>query len=233
MDFKRRPCSIHSSFRRPNNLVPIHSGRCLIAAIPALAGTELPSELRWHCEPQRWSFLDGCLRVAPEASTDFWQRTHYGFQADNGHFLYHEVNGDFVLSVRVLSRPVHQYDQAGLMVRVSADCWLKTSVEFEPQGPSRLGAVVTNHGYSDWSTQDFTADTNEVRLRIRREVDDYLVEASADGQRWRLLRMAHLHVESGMSVACGVYACSPKGGGFACEFTELCFAAGRLHPTLG
>lgn len=35
------------------------------------------------------------------------------------------------------------------MIRFSEDCWLKTSVEFESvKEPSRLGAVVTNHGYS-------------------------------------------------------------------------------------
>lgn len=113
-------------------------------------------------------------------------------------------------------------------MRVSPDCWLKTSVEFEPEGPSRLGAVVTNHGYSDWSTQDFTADVNELWLRIRREAGDYLVESSVDGQRWMQLRMAHLHAESGMPVACGVYACSPKASGFACDFTDVCLLAGRL-----
>jgi regulation of enolase protein 1 (concanavalin A-like superfamily) len=105
--------------------------------------------------------------IEADAATDFWQRTHYGFQVDNGHFLYREMTGDFVPTARILFRPVHQYDQAGIMVRVSADCWLKCSVEFEPSGPNRLGAVVTNHGYSDWSTQNFPRHDCEVWLRIR------------------------------------------------------------------
>lgn len=45
------------------------------------------------------------LHVEPDAPTDFWQRTHYGFRVDNGHFLHADVTGDFVLGVRVCFRP--------------------------------------------------------------------------------------------------------------------------------
>ena len=36
------------------------------------------------------------------------------------------------------------------MVRVSPSCWLKTSVEHEPVGPSRLGAVVVLVFLQNW-----------------------------------------------------------------------------------
>ena len=36
------------------------------------------------------------------------------------------------MTAHVAFNPVHRYDQAGLMVRVSPTCWLKTSVEHEP-----------------------------------------------------------------------------------------------------
>jgi regulation of enolase protein 1 (concanavalin A-like superfamily) len=196
----------------------------------SFAGPGLDPGLRWHCEPARWAIHpEGrFLRVEPEAATDFWQRTHYGFEADNGHFLFTEVGGDFVLGVRVRFRPVHQYDQAGVMVRVSPSCWLKASVEHEPAGPSRLGAVVTNHGYSDWSTQAFASGPGEVWLRVRREGDDYVVDASRDGREWEQIRLAHLHEGRGQAVASGVYACSPKGSGFVAEFSELRIDLGRL-----
>jgi regulation of enolase protein 1 (concanavalin A-like superfamily) len=193
-------------------------------------GPTLPPLLRWHCEPARWS-LDAprrCLRVEPDAGTDFWQRTHYGFEADNGHFLFAEVPGDFVLAVRARFRPVHQYDQAGLMVRVSPSCWLKTSVEHEPDGPSRLGAVVTNFAYSDWSTQDFAHGPGEAWFRVRREGDNYIIEASQDGTRWQQIRICHLHEGRGQPVLCGPYACSPKGAGFVAEFDHLTIDAGRI-----
>ena len=92
----------------------------------SFARPTLHPALRWHREPPRWTvrLAERCLRVEPAAATDFWQKTHDGLEADNGHFLFAEVAGDFVLTVHVGFRPVHQYDQAGLMVRVSPSCWL-------------------------------------------------------------------------------------------------------------
>jgi regulation of enolase protein 1 (concanavalin A-like superfamily) len=192
---------------------------------------DLPPQLQWYCEPARWSVdpIRRCLRIEPNAGTDFWQKTHYGFEADNGHLLFAEVPGDFILTTQVHFHPVHQYDQAGLMVRISPTCWLKTSVEHEPDGPGRLGAVVTNHGYSDWSTQEFPTGQREVWLRIRREGSDYLVEASADGRSWKQIRLAHLQEDrAGATVPCGLYACSPKGAGFAAEFRFMAIDADRI-----
>ena len=191
---------------------------------------DLPPQLRWHCEPDRWAvdLSCNCLRIVPNAGTDFWQRTHYGFQVDNGHFLFADVAGDFVLATQVRFRPVHQYDQAGLMVRLSAACWLKTSIEHEPGRAGWLGAVVTNHAYSDWSTRALHAQ--EIWLRVRREGADYIVQASSDGTEWEQLRMAHLHDDDGQrAVSCGVYACSPTAAGFSAEFSQLSIRAGRAE----
>jgi regulation of enolase protein 1 (concanavalin A-like superfamily) len=127
------------------------------------------------------------------------------------------------LSAEIRMMPRSQYDQAGLMVRISKACWLKTSIEFEPGGQNRLGAVVTNAGYSDWSTQDVPSSVNQFRLRVTRTSNDYLVEASLAGDEWTQLRLAHLHEASdpAAEVACGVYACSPKAEGFTAEFDKL------------
>jgi regulation of enolase protein 1 (concanavalin A-like superfamily) len=186
-------------------------------------------QLSWHAEPARWSVQDERLRIEPDAQTDFWQRTHYGFQADNAHFLFATVTGDAVVTTHVRFHARHQYDQAGLMVRHSPSCWLKTSVEHEPGARGRLGAVVTNHGYSDWSTQPFSG--NEIWLRIRREGADYIVDASEDGRAWEQIRMARLIEDDGkLGVAAGLYACSPKAAGFAAEFSQLDISAGRVAP---
>lgn len=163
------------------------------------------------------------LTIATAANTDFWQRTHYGFRADNGHFPSAAAEGDFLLTARVEYWPVHQYDQAGLMVRISPDCWLKTSVECEPEGPARLGAVVTNHGYSDWSTQPHAPGPGSLYLRIRREGPDYTVESSPDGSAWTQIRLARLLEDQGQPVLAGLYACSPKGAGFRAAFTRVAF----------
>ncbi|MEO5795378.1 MAG: DUF1349 domain-containing protein [Rhodoferax sp.] len=191
----------------------------------------LSSRLQWHAEPSQWQIDTArqCLRIQPDAHTDFWQRTHYGFEVDNGHFLHLQATGDFVLTTRLTSLALHQYDQAGLMVRLSPACWLKTSVEFEPHGPNRLGAVVTNAQYSDWSTQDIAQDVRTVWFRIRAEDCDFIVESSLDGVKWSQIRMAHLHERAAAaSVACGLYACSPKAAGYEAQFSLLQFEPGRI-----
>lgn len=195
------------------------------------AGRDLDPRLRWWSEPRRWDVDPSapCLWLEPDAATDFWQKTHYGFEADNGHFLFLEATGDFVLTTKVTSRPAHQYDQAGLMVRLSPRCWLKTSVEFEPDGPNRLGAVVTNGGFSDWSTQPCAKDRSTLWFRVRAEGSDYTVESSDDGAHWVQIRLAHLHERStAPAVACGLYACSPKAAGYRAEFSFLEFRPGRV-----
>lgn len=179
------------------------------------------SRLSWYNPPDRWEIYKGSLHVFPGEKTDYWQKTHYGFSADNGPFLFLEVEGDFILSTRVRFHPVHQYDQAGLMIRLSPDCWLKTSVEYEPDGPSKLGAVVTNRGYSDWSTQNFLSQENEVVFRISVDGEDVLVETSQDGRNWIQLRLAHLENPEQKPYQAGLYACSPTASGYEAEFDHL------------
>lgn len=196
----------------------------------------LDARLEWYNPPQNWQIHNSCLVVEPGAHTDYWRKTHYGFIADNGHFLWTEMSGDLIMTTHVCFYPVHQYDQAGLMVRLSPTCWLKTSVEYEPHEPDRLGVVVTNNGYSDWSTQNFPGDRDELMLRIRREGSDYFVEYCLPDRRkqaesgvWTQIRMAHLHEDDGQRpIQCGLYACSPKETGYRAEFDFLTIEAGRM-----
>lgn len=184
----------------------------------------LDARLTWYCPPISWESGQGWLTVRPGAKTDYWQKTHYGFSADNGPFLYLPVQGDFVLATHVRFFPANQYDQAGLLVRLSPDCWLKTSVEFETEGPNRLGAVVTTYGYSDWSTQDFSPEQRELELRISRHRDDYLVEyrlPQPAGAPWVQIRMAHLPNPDAAPVQAGLYACSPIAAGYRADFAYL------------
>jgi uncharacterized protein len=184
----------------------------------------LDPQLRWLNPPPTWRGDPSlpALVVQPAAATDFWQQTHYGFRADNGHFLFTEVAGDFAITTRVRFHPLHQYDQAGLMIRSGPLCWIKASVEHEPHGPARLGAVVTNRGFSDWSLQDFPCEAREICLRIRKEATNFIIEYSAHNTAdWKLMRIAHLDANNIASVSCGLYACSPKGEGFRADFYSL------------
>jgi len=193
-------------------------------------GPEIDPRLLWQSEPTRWE-LDasaGCLRLWSDAGTDFWQRTHYGFRADNGHLLYKMVEGDALIQTRLRLMPQNQYDQAGLMIWISPSCWIKTSVEFEPHGKNQLGAVVTNGGYSDWSTQPIDRALTDFWFRVKLERRDIVVHGSLNGQDWHQLRVSTLlERNQNEPVRCGLYACSPKGAGFCVEFDHLFVGTGK------
>lgn len=164
------------------------------------------------------------LRTAPD--TDFWQTTHYGFRRDSGHFLHRAQSGDFDADVTLTLAPQSRYDQAGLMIRLDAGNWLKTSLEFEPDGASYLGAVVTNLGLSDWSMRPVTAFTGRLRFSVRRRGPDYTVLAGLGEAPPARLRLTRLHGDDGEGpVQVGIYACSPTGRGCGVEFEDFAVTA--------
>lgn len=173
----------------------------------------------WFNQPTKVKLGAG-LEIYTDEKTDFWQRTHYGFQRDDGHCLFTRQAGDFTLTTHVEFHPVSQYDQCGLMVRIDSDNWIKASTEYENETHSRLGSVVTNLGFSDWATQDISSDHKEMWYRINRTGNDFILENSYDGESWLQMRITHLH-EAGAVVEIGVYACSPIGKDFWCRFTQL------------
>lgn len=182
----------------------------------------IPTGFYWFNEPRVHRFGDG-LELSTDEKTDFWQRTHYGFQRDNGHCLFTRLPGDFSVQTHVEFQPGEQYDQCGLMIRADAETWIKASIEYEDANLSRVGSVVTNLGYSDWATQDIHSKHREAWYRISRNRNDFLLEHSFDGAGWKQMRIAHLH-GIGEQLEVGPYACSPTGKGFRCRFTLLRFA---------
>ena len=181
--------------------------------------TTLPQDFYWFNEPTRYGLGNG-LEITTDEKTDFWQRTHYGFQRDDGHCLLIRQSGDFSLTVHVEFQPRQQYDQCGLVVRIDSQNWLKVSTEYEDEHVSRLGSVVTNLGYSDWATQDVSSRQTERWYRISKRGSDFLLETSQDGKAWVQMRIAHLHVQMA-EYEIGAYACSPIGKDFHCRFTSL------------
>ena len=180
------------------------------------------SNLSWHCPPRDVEATTERLTLTTLPETDFWQRTHYGFRRDDGHFLFRPVEGDFDAEVTVAVDPNAEYDQAGLMVRCSPSGWLKTSCEYQPDKPSHLGAVVTNAGYSDWSFQPVVEFPGRTAFRIERRGGNYKVAASVSGAPFETIRIARLLEDDGRAlVQVGPYACSPKGQGCPVTFSKF------------
>jgi regulation of enolase protein 1 (concanavalin A-like superfamily) len=188
---------------------------------------KIPDKLFWFNEPEKY-FFDRGLNIVTKPETDFWQGTHYGFRRDNGHCLLTKISGDFSIKTHVDFHPTAQYDQCGLLARIDTQNWIKCSVELENQQISRLGSVVTNLGFSDWATQDISADIKSIYYRMSKEGQDFLLEYSFDDLQWQQMRITHLHACRDW-IDTGIYACSPVGRGFQCTFRFLAFAKNNWH----
>ena len=173
--------------------------------------------MHWINEPQRWQHTEHTIAVHVEPGTDFWRKTHYGFIRDNGHVYGEQVNGDFIAAVKVASAYHDLYDQAGLMVRIDAEHWIKTGIEFV-HGVQYVSAVVTND-YSDWSVAPLPQNPPAIWLRLIRKAEAVEIFYSLDGERFTLLRIAYLLPRAEALV--GVMCAAPDGGGFDVVFEDF------------
>jgi regulation of enolase protein 1 (concanavalin A-like superfamily) len=92
--------------------------------------TDLFSQMKWMNEPASYKKLGETMVVHSRAKTDFWRKTFYGYITDNGHLFYVETTGDFTFQARINGQYAALYDQAGLMVRLDAENWMKCGTEF-------------------------------------------------------------------------------------------------------
>jgi regulation of enolase protein 1 (concanavalin A-like superfamily) len=173
--------------------------------------------MQWYNEPSEWNEAEQSISITTDSKTDFWQKTHYGFQRDNGHFYYQEVDGDFVVTVKVSGQYKSLYDQAGLMVRHDENTWMKCGIEFV-HGKQFASTVVTRD-YSDWSVVPLGENPPTVWFKVKREGATLEVFYSLDGTNYGMMRTAHLIDINPIQV--GLMCASPEGAGFTTLFEEF------------
>lgn len=203
--------------------------------------------LQWLHPPEGTSrAADGStLSVTPALGRDFWARTYYGpepmIKAD-GCALVAAVPAasEVTLSVGFTLKANNQFDQAGAFVYVDDETFVKAGIEF-CDGVPRLSVVVTNGGFSDWSTQllPFLA----LRLRVSKlapgavqgpvllvEAAPYEEGAGADTPGdWQFVRIASLR-SGDKPWRMGVIAAAPVKPGSTTEFHYLAIGP-KLKPS--
>ena len=122
------------------------------------------------------------------------------------------VKTDFDTKVR--------YDQSGIIMYLDSDNWIKASMEYENAEIQRLGSVVTNNGYSDWSSTDVDAKIKSVWFRFSRREDDFCIENSFDGITFKQMRICHMFNVTN-EITFGIYACSAENSSFTATFTDM------------
>lgn len=81
----------------------------------------------WVNEPADW---DGSVRVVAEAGTDMWRQTHHGYTVDSAHQFGRILGGDLKIATTFDADYAEQYDQAGAILRIDEQNWIKTGVEW-------------------------------------------------------------------------------------------------------
>ncbi|MDN2704201.1 DUF1349 domain-containing protein [Janthinobacterium sp. SUN100] len=171
----------------------------------------------WLNPPENWSADGAQLRVTTDTNTDFWRKTHYGFIRDSGHFFGTQIDGDFTAQLHVAAQYAALYDQAGMMVRIDEQNWIKCGVEFS-DGLLLLSTVLTQDK-SDWAVSSAPAMPDGFWLRVTVAQGAIRVQYSTDGQRWPLLRLAPFP-ETG-SYRVGPMCCTPERAGLEVVFSRF------------
>lgn len=171
----------------------------------------------WYNEPPQWRVDGDTIEVTSASDSDFWRLTHYGFIRDSGHFYYTTVTTDLEAEVRVRGAYRDLYDQAGLMLRLDEQHWIKCGIELV-EDVQQVSAVVTR-SFSDWSVRPLATPPTELSLRLTRRGDTVEVFYGLDAAPQTLLRLAYL--PPGTPAQVGVMCASPQGAGFSVRFDGL------------
>ncbi|MCA1443992.1 DUF1349 domain-containing protein [Ensifer sp. IC4062] len=173
---------------------------------------------RWLNEPASWQGDQKALSLTTDGNTDFWRETFYGFIRDNGHAYLRSVSGDFTASATIKGAYEQLYDQAGLMLRLDQENWIKCGIEYT-DGLMHFSVVVTR-GVSDWSViplHDVTP-SDAIEVRVTRHGDAVRVQFRFGGAPWQMARLCPF---SAADAEIGVMACSPERAGFAANFCDF------------
>ncbi|CAD1791819.1 regulation of enolase 1 [Xanthomonas arboricola] len=178
----------------------------------------------WLNRPQTVAISGGTLDVVTDKATDFWRKTHYGFTRDSGHFLGITAAARFTAQLRVRAQYESLYDQAGIMVRVDEQHWVKAGIELS-DGRAMLSSVLTNP-VSDWATGPYEADPKDFWIRATVADGVLRLQVSADGRTWPLVRLCPFPVADAYQV--GPMCCTPERAGLKVRFSDW-----TLGPPLG
>ena len=142
----------------------------IAAVLMVLTGmAQTLEKMQWLNEPEKWEIKDGTLVMDVTPHSDFWRISHYGFTVDDGPVLYTVRVGEFEAKVKILGDYVTRFDQAGMMIRIDKENYVKAGIEFV-DGKYNLSAVVTHHT-SDWSVITLDKPVPFVWIKAVRRLD--------------------------------------------------------------
>ncbi len=182
----------------------------------ALANSDLVGRMKWLNPPASWHRAGERILVHTGGKTDFWREPPADFR-DNGHFFHLAVNGDFAFQAQMIGQYAAQYDQAGVLLRVDSENWVKCCTEFFDG--VRHASMVFTRGFSDWSAIPDLSQSAPIWWRVVRKKNWVEALCSADGKKFTSLRQGYFVAAASTDV--GIMCAAPEGPGFEATFDNL------------
>ena len=173
--------------------------------------------MQWFNEPENWSVKNDVLTMDVTPQSDYWRISHYGFTVDDAPFLYTLRGGEFEVKVKISGEYKVRFDQAGLMLRIDAENYIKTGIEYV-DGKYNLSAVVT-HKTSDWSVITLDKPVDYIWIKAVRRLDAVEIFYSFDDKEYVMMRNCWL--QDNTPVMVGMMAACPDGNGFKAKFEHF------------
>ncbi len=174
-------------------------------------------KMQWFNEPEQYEIKNGTLTMNVPALCDYWRIAHYGFTVDDGPFLYGMYGGEFEVKVKVSGDYKVRFDQAGMMIRIDKDNYMKCGIEYV-DGKYNISTVVT-HNTSDWSLIQLDKPVDYIWLKAVRRKDAIEVYYSFDDKEYTMMRT--LWMQQNTPVMVGMMAACPDGNGFRAKFSDF------------
>lgn len=178
------------------------------------ASAQKLDKMLWFNEPTEWNIKDNSLSMFVTPKSDYWRISHYGFTVDDAPFFYTLRGGEFEVKAKISANYQTRFDQAGLMLRIDQENYIKAGIEFV-DGKYNLSTVVT-HKTSDWSIIPIDKEIPFIWIKAIRRLDAVEFFYSFDDKEYIMMRNAWL--QDNHPVMVGLMAASPDGNGFQTKF---------------
>ena len=190
----------------------------LIALLCAAAtNAQTLEKMNWFNEPSDWSISGDKLTMNVTPKSDYWRVSHYGFTVDDAPFYYAEYGGEFEAKVKITGDYKVRFDQAGMMIRLDHENYIKTGIEFVDR-KYNLSTVVT-HTTSDWSVIALDRPVEAIWIKAVRRLDAIEIFYSFDDKDYHMMRNAWM--QANHPVRIGMFAACPDGDGFEATFSDF------------
>lgn len=150
--------------------------------------------------------------------TDMWRGTLHGFIKDDAPFYWMYVDNDFEARLSIKFKFEYLYDQAGIMLRIDEENWMKLGVCYYRD--QLYVSCCFTRGQSDWSTHRLPkTKIKNFHVWVKRKQETIDCYYSLDNENWIHVRQGYFSDKPRIRV--GMMCAAPDSAGFKVTFSNF------------